>query len=211
LSVLFASKAANGPLVPLSRLAGHPDNIVRPVWWHPITEDDPGDLQGNAGKSDNSTVAESKTTGLTGRDMPEARGQHTGSNIEGRESVGVGARLLRELSPSQLEAVVEDSQLGRLLNRYEKRLSELELPEGGFTSKEQADEVTRLRSTFYQLQNIETGFGLPLREIPPKLREGERLRSEWQNHHDKEGRPIAVRPRGRPRRDAGDEGRIFLG
>jgi hypothetical protein len=209
LSVLFASKAANGPLVPVSRLAGHPDNIVRPVWWHPITEDDPGDLQGNAGKSDNSTVAESKTTGLTGRDMPEERGQHTGSNIEGRESVGVGARLLRELSPSQLEAVVEDSTLGRLRARFEKRLRELELPAGGFTSKGQADAVARLSGTFYQLQNVETGFGLPPREIPWKLTEGARLRSEWENHHDKEGRPIAVRPRGRPRLDAVETAEIF--
>jgi len=111
-----------------------------------------------------------------------------------------------------LTAVIADSPLMRLRARFEDRLREVELPaEGGFTSKGQADAVTRLSSTFYQLQNVEAGFGLSSREIPPKLTEGLRLRSEWQNHHDKEGRPIAVRPRGRPRRDAGDEGRIFLG
>jgi hypothetical protein len=118
-----------------------------------------------------------------------------------KKQEGVGARLLRVLSLSQLAAVLEDSTLGRLLARFEKRLREIDLPANGFTTKEQADAVQRLSSTFYQLQDVEAGFGLPLREKPAELREGERLRAEYMRHHDKEGRPIAVRRPGRPRRD----------
>jgi hypothetical protein len=123
----------------------------------------------------------------------------------GNNGEGIGARLLRELSPSQLAAVLEDSSLGRLRARFEKRLDELELPAGGFTGKEQADAAKALSNTFYQLQDLEAGFGLPLREKPSKVREGERLRAEFLRHHDEDGRPIPVRRPGRPRRDAAVE------
>jgi hypothetical protein len=115
---------------------------------------------------------------------------------------GVGARLLRELSPSQLVAVVEDSPLGRLRARFEKELREIELPTGGFTTKAQADAAHRLSGILYQLHDVETGLGLPLTPKAEEVKEGERLRMAFLRSHDKEGRPVAVRPRGRPRRDA---------
>jgi hypothetical protein len=149
-------------------------------------------------------VGESKNTSYSENDPPvvavdASASRQMGDDLNKQE--GVGARLLRELSPSQLVAVIEDSTLGRLRTRFENRLREIDLPANGFTTKEQADAVQRLSSTFYQLQDVEAGFGLPLREKPAELREGERLRAEYMRHHDKEGRPIAVRRPGRPRRD----------
>ena len=105
----------------------------------------------------------------------------------------------------ELTAVIEDSPLARLRLRFAKRLREIELPADGFSTKAQADAAHRLSATLYQLQATQTGLGLPVTEKPERVREAERLRTAYLRSHDGAGLPVAVRPRGRPRRDAAQE------
>jgi hypothetical protein len=102
----------------------------------------------------------------------------------------------------ELTAVIEDSPLARLRLRFAKRLREIELPPEGFTTKAQAQAVQRLSGTFYQLQAMETGLGLPVTPKPERMREAERVRASYLRSHNQAGDPVPVRRRGRPRRDA---------
>jgi len=113
---------------------------------------------------------------------------------------GVGARLLRELSPDQIAAVLEESPLGHAMKRYEKQLREIELPAGGFTSKEQADAGARLAQTLRDLQNVQAGLGIATTEAPERVKEAERMAGAYRRTHDERGAFIPPRPRGRPRR-----------
>ena len=97
--------------------------------------------------------------------------------------------------------VIEDTRLGRLQARYEKRLREIELPEGGFKTKEQSDAAHRLSTTLRDLQKVQTELGLPVAEKPEKVKKAEAMVSAYYGSHDKTGAPIARRPRGRPRRE----------
>jgi hypothetical protein len=117
-----------------------------------------------------------------------------------KQQESVGARLLRELSPEQVALILEDCPLGHVLARYERQLRDIELPEGGFTTKAQADAAGRLDQTFRELQNIQAGLGLPVSEKPERVREAVRRRSAYVKHHTKTGEVIPARPRGRPPR-----------
>jgi hypothetical protein len=186
MSVFFASNRANAPLVeqvkPASRLAGHPDNVVRPRWWHP--SGDASDLQDISDKSDNSTLADRELPGYTDPAMDD-RGTPAGSVIEARETT---------------ERAFDDTRLGRLQARLEMRLRNIELPEGGFTSPAQAKAAARLEKTFIDLVKVEAELNLPPREKPERLCEAVRLRGVYVKHHTKTGELIPSRPRGRPRR-----------
>lgn len=105
-----------------------------------------------------------------------------------------------ELSPSQVAAVIEDSTLGRLQARFEKRLREIELPGGGFTTKAQATAAHRLSQTFWHLQERQRKLLLPVMEKPERVKKAEAMESAYHRSHDDTGAPIPVRPRGRPSR-----------
>ena len=96
--------------------------------------------------------------------------------------------------------VIEDTRLGRLQARYEKRLREIELPEGGFKTKEQFDAAHRLSTTLQDLQKVRAELGLPAAKKPEKVKKAEAMWSAYYASHDKTGAPIARRPRGRPPR-----------
>jgi hypothetical protein len=112
------------------------------------------------------------------------------------------------LSPAQVAAVIEDSTLGRLQARYEKRLREIVLPKGGFTTKAEANAAGRLSKTLRDLQKIQRKLRLPVTVIPERVREAERLRTDYETHHTKTGEVIPRRPRGRPRRHAAEEAEL---
>lgn len=94
----------------------------------------------------------------------------------------------------------DDSRLGRLQARFEKRMREIELPSEGFTTKEQAAAAARLSTTLAELRKVQAELGLPVMLKPERVRQAERLRMEYVRHHNKTGEVIPVRPRGRPRR-----------
>lgn len=194
----FAGASANAPIPGL----GVGAVVVRPVLlWNPGPARYAPNLQEISVKSGPSTVAKSKISGYSGRAMSDERGQPTRPIIPGRENAGgVGARLRRELSPEQLDAVLEESSLGHALKRYERQLREIELPAGGFKSKEQADAGGRLAQSLRELQNVQAGFGIPATEAPERVMEAERMAGAYRRTHDKTGAFIPPRPRGRPRR-----------
>jgi hypothetical protein len=97
-------------------------------------------------------------------------------------------------------AQYDDTRLGRLLARYEKRLREIELPEGGFTTKEQAAAGARLAQTLRHLQNVQRDLDLPVTETPEKVSKAEALASVYRYRHDETGAFKPPRRRGRPRR-----------
>jgi hypothetical protein len=71
-------------------------------------------------------------------------------------NAGVGVRLLRELLPSQLAAVLQDSRLGRLLDRCEKGLAELAIPSDGFKTKQDCG-FRRFRRALGEASAIQRG------------------------------------------------------
>ena len=124
----------------------------------------------------------------------------------GEVGAGVGARLMRELSPEQLAALLEESPLGHAVTRYERQLPAAELPAGGFfQSKTQADAGASLGQALRDLQNVQARFGLPITENE-KVRKAEAKAATYRRSHDPAtGAFIVPRPRGRPRRNARQE------
>lgn len=96
----------------------------------------------------------------------------------------------------------DDTRLGRLQARYERRLREIELPDGGFTTKAQVGAAHRLAQTFSHLQKVKSELGLPVTEKPEQVRKAEAMASAYRRSHDKSGAAIPVRRPGRPRREA---------
>jgi tetratricopeptide (TPR) repeat protein len=101
-------------------------------------------------------------------------------------------------------ALTDDTRLGRLQARFERRLREIELPEGGFKTLAQFKAGNRLKSTFYDLRDVERELGREI-EKPEKVAQTEAFISAWDRSHDKNGAPVAVRPVGRPRRAVGEQ------
>jgi hypothetical protein len=89
----------------------------------------------------------------------------------------------------------DDTRLG-LQARYQKRLREIELPEGGFTTKAQVAAADRLAATYRQLRAVQTDL-----EKPEAVARAEALASAYRRSHDKtSGAAIPVRRVGRPRK-----------
>jgi hypothetical protein len=148
----------------------------------------------NSAKSDNSTGSPSKKRAtITGMSAEETG--DTGNPTRER----IGARLLRLLSPKQLEAVLEDSPLGRLLVRYEKGLREIEqFPADSLETKEQADAVARVGTTLRRLQKVEAKFRLRITETSDQVLQREAMGAKYRRNHDESGAPIPPARRGRP-------------
>jgi hypothetical protein len=130
--------------------------------------------------------------GLTEAELTEAAHQYKAAKAEAtaRETTG---------------RATDDTRLGRLQTRFERRLREIELPEGGFSSKAQAKAADRLWKTYRDLQKVEAELGLPVTEKPDRVTEAVRMRSLYRLHHTKTGEIIPPRPRGRPRRRAPEQ------
>jgi hypothetical protein len=103
-------------------------------------------------------------------------------------------------SPEMVAAMLRDSILGRLQQKFEKGLRDIKLPEGGFTTKEQARAGTAFATTFYRLQKRRAQLGLPPVEKPWQVSDAERMKSDYYAHHTATGEFIPPRPRGRPRK-----------
>jgi hypothetical protein len=123
-------------------------------------------------------------------------------------SVDDARRVLDDLKNGRdaVSEVTADTRLARLQARLQRRVREIELPEGGFTSKAQAKAAARLSTTFRDLQKVRAELELPPLEKPPEVREVARLRSDYVKHHTKTGEAIPRRRRGRPRRVAVEAG-----
>jgi hypothetical protein len=101
--------------------------------------------------------------------------------------------------PSELvAAMLKDSILGRLQEKFEKQLLEIELPEGGFTTIEQARAGGALAKTFRDLQKRREKLGLPPLERPDRVTEAATMAAYYYDHHTETGEFIPPRPRGRP-------------
>ena len=98
-----------------------------------------------------------------------------------------------EVARRALEAAAEmtthgDTRLSRLQvlqARYEKRLRELVLPPGGFTTKAQADAGATLGSTLRELQKLQDKLGLPMTETPERVLQAAAMASAYRGCHDK--------------------------
>jgi hypothetical protein len=73
-----------------------------------------------------------------------------------------------------------DTPLGRLEFRYAKRLREIELPESGFSSPEQAAAAARLSATYRSLRKLQIELGLPVTPKSWKVTAADRLRVSYQ-------------------------------
>jgi tetratricopeptide (TPR) repeat protein len=104
------------------------------------------------------------------------------------------------LSAIQIAIAIADETLVDRLVRFQKGLREIELPEGGFATKEQAQAAAAFAKTFHDLQESEAAFGLPLTDKPHEVSQAEAMKSEYYRYHTETGEPIPRRPRGRPRR-----------
>lgn len=105
-------------------------------------------------------------------------------------------------SPEEVAAMLKDSILGRLQEKFEKQLREIELPEGRFTTIEQARGGKAFAKTFYDLQKRREKLGLPPLERPDRVKEAGSMAAEYYDHHTKTGEFIPPKPRGRPRKVA---------
>jgi hypothetical protein len=129
-------------------------------------------------------------------------------HLENEAAGGVGAgthdraaaKPCPERSPELVAAMLKDSILGRLQEKYEKQLREIELPEGGFTTIEQARAGKSFAKTFHDLQKRRKKMKLPPLEKPRRVPEAERMADNYYAHHTKTGEFIPPRPRGRPRK-----------
>jgi ankyrin repeat protein len=106
------------------------------------------------------------------------------------------------LSATQIAAAIADDTLVDRFVRFQKGLREIELPEGGFTRKEEAQAAAAFAKTFHDLQESEAVFGLLLTDKPPEVSQAEAMKSAYYRHHTETGELIPARPRGRPRRSA---------
>jgi hypothetical protein len=103
------------------------------------------------------------------------------------------------LSASQIAVAIEDDTLIDRVARFGKRLREIKLPKGGFSTKEDAQAAGAFAKAFRDLQERETELGLPIREKPEAVNEAERLATAYYRRHTATGEFIPPRPRGRPR------------
>jgi hypothetical protein len=108
------------------------------------------------------------------------------------------------LSPELATALLKDSTLGQLQERFEKQLSEIELPEGGFTTIGQARAGSSLATTFDRLQKRRKKFGLAPILKPARVEKAARLAAHYYDHHTATGEFIPPKPRGRPRKTQPD-------
>lgn len=109
-----------------------------------------------------------------------------------------GARPDR--SPEEVAAMLKDSILGRLQEKFEKQLREIELPEGGFTTIEQAKAGWALDKTFRDLQKRREKMGLVPIDKPDRVTEAASMAGQYYAHHNETGEFIPPKPRGRPRK-----------
>ena len=100
------------------------------------------------------------------------RGPTTFTDLESRPTLDT-----RKLSGPQVEAVVEDSTLGRLHRRYAELLATVELPLEGYKHKTQARVAARLSSTFGNLQTRREKLGFEPLPTDERVMEARRLRS----------------------------------
>ena len=80
-----------------------------------------------------------------------------------------------KLSPKQVDSVVQDSTLGRLHRRYEELVGTIDLPAGGFETKEQAQAAGRLSTTYQNLVKRRTELGLEPLPKDSRVTEARRL------------------------------------
>jgi tetratricopeptide (TPR) repeat protein len=124
-------------------------------------------------------------------DLERASGETTGrAPVEPRP----------DRSPEMVAAMVRDSILGRLDEKFEKQLREIELPEGGFTTIEQAKAGWALDKTFRDLQKRREKLRLPPMEKPDRVTEAASMAGQYYAHHNETGEFVPPRPRGRPRK-----------
>jgi hypothetical protein len=105
-----------------------------------------------------------------------------------------------DMPPELVAAMLKDSILGRLHQKFEKQLREIELPEGGFTTIEQARAGGALAKTFHDLQKRREKLGLPPMERPDRVTEAATMAAYYYDRHTETGEFIPPRPRGRPRK-----------
>jgi hypothetical protein len=105
------------------------------------------------------------------------------------------------LSGTQIAAAIADNTLIDRLVRFQKWQREIELPECGFTTKQQAQAGAAFAKTFHDLQESEAACRFPITEKPDQVRDAERMASDYYRHHTETGEMKPRRPRGRPRRE----------
>lgn len=199
---------------------------------HPPIEDNSpqtGDI-GGLGTSNKPGYTDGTTPGETGGTMGDAREYFAlaakfvekaydkglsvaelGEAIEDKLAAKIGATA-RETTTRATAAprrdamndlsVDDDTRLGRLGARLKRRMSEIDLPQGGFTTIAQVKRAERLSKTFRDFELARAEVGMPPIEKPESVCKAEAMASAYRRRHDKTGAPVPVRRRGRPRRVA---------
>jgi hypothetical protein len=177
----FVGKWGNGPLVvepvkPTSRLAGHPDNVVRPSWWH--RQRDAAASQEIPAKSANYTVETRALSGYAVPAMSEDRldMEKAKADLAQAKSVLAEARLL-----SAYELLKKTSDLNNVMLDESERLTRAEnllstygrltiLKRGFRDTHEQLTAARRIQKAAYRKRRrAKLGLGAPVRGRPRKL------------------------------------------
>jgi tetratricopeptide (TPR) repeat protein len=107
-------------------------------------------------------------------------------------------------TPQQIQIAKVKARLDGLLRRYEERLMEMNLPEGVIETKKEADAAARLATTLRDVQRLQAELRLPLTETPERVKQMEALAAVYRRSHDKTGKPVVPKTRGRPRSSTPD-------